>query len=78
MPEKLTYTKDITRYCTGRDFHDACQRIAQDDAWVRETAQEAYNSLGFWEEQEDGPWEVFEFRSVETITKVEPPYTTKK
>lgn len=77
MPEKLTYTKETTRFCTGRDFHDACQRLARDTTLVHESAQEAYNALGYFEEREDGPWEVFEFSSVETITKVEPPYAKK-
>lgn len=77
MPERFTYTKETVRYCTGRDFHDACERFAKGETWVRDTAQEAYNALPFWEEREEGPWDVFEFQVVEKVEKVEPPYTPR-
>lgn len=69
--EKFTFLKESTRYCTGRDFHDACQRLHQ---YGRDSAQEAYNTLGYFEESEED-FEVFEFATVETVTKVEPPYS---
>lgn len=39
----------------------------------RDTPQEAYNALGYWEEREES-FEVYEFVIETSITKVEPPY----
>lgn len=76
MPERFTYTKETVRYCTGKDFHDACERYQKGETWVRDTAQEAYNALPFWEEREEN-YEVFEFSTTETVEKVEPPYSPR-
>lgn len=76
MPERFTYTRETVRYAVGHDFHDACQRLHKEGG-SHETPQAAYDSLGYWEEREEGPWDVFEFQTVEKVEKVEPPYSAR-
>ncbi|MFE8916862.1 hypothetical protein [Streptomyces globisporus] len=62
-------------YVAGTSLENARERRSNPSYDVeRETPQEAYNALGYWEEREES-FEVYEFVTETRITKVDPPYT---
>lgn len=64
-------------YVAGTSLENARERRADPRYYgdvERGTPQEAYNALGYFEEQEES-FKVYEFVIATSITKVEPPYT---
>ncbi|KQX43525.1 hypothetical protein ASD97_25980 [Streptomyces sp. Root63] len=64
-------------YVAGTSLENARTRRAEPSYYgdvERDTPQEAYSALGYWEEQEE-PFGVYEFVVETRITKVEPPYS---
>lgn len=62
-----------TVYVPGRDMQDA---VTRREFGSYETPQEAYNSIDDWEANQHN-YDVFEFHTVLTVLKVNPPYTKR-
>lgn len=60
-------------FVTGTDIWNAKSR-ALDPAYQYDSSQQAYDALGYFEEQEQ-EFEVFEFETVTKIKHCKPPYT---
>lgn len=78
MPVYQTITRTSTTYVAGMDLENAQERAGDHRFYgsvVKDTSQEAYDALGYFEKESDAEYEVFEFHVVETITQVTPPYS---
>jgi hypothetical protein len=75
----MSLREEETVYVAGRDIENAKERKGDHRYYgdvVRDTPQEAYDALGYFEREESGDeFEVFEFVTTTQVTKVDPPYT---
>ena len=74
MTIRESMIKDETVYVAALDLQGAVFNV--DNGPVFDTPQEAYNAVGYFDAQEY-TWEVFEFRTLTRIKKVDPPYTKR-
>ena len=69
-----SYFSEEKTYVAGRDVTEALGK-AGGDTFGRDTPQEAWNVLGYWDREEHSDsFEVFEVVTTTRVTKVDPPY----
>ena len=72
-----SYFSEEKSYVAGRDVVNALEK-AGGDTFGRDTPQEAWNVLGYWDREENSDsFEVFEVVTTIRVVKVEPPYAKR-
>jgi hypothetical protein len=79
--KQVSYNEEETVYVAGYDVEDAMKRRGDHRVYgyvEKDTPQEAWNALGYWEQEEEADkFEVFKFVTSVQVTKVDPPYTPR-
>lgn len=76
MPKVEFRTTEETVYVAGRTLAEAVKSLEEGSHHAHETAQEAYNSVGYFELLDDS-YEVYAFHTVTQVGLVDPPYTPR-
>lgn len=77
MPTFITRTTTTLTYVAGTTLENALERRSDTRFYghvEQDTPAKAYDAIGYFEREEEEEFHVFEFHTVETVKKVEPPY----